>query len=104
MRRVPSPARNVPEQIRLLWCLLLLAMLTGCTNFYGRGIQYQIEHRYAVRDPQFLRSMGSLLEPGILASNRVTGGEGERIAQERPRDSHEAERNEAHHHGVEGVL
>src|SRR5687768_4342592 len=72
MRRVPSLAGNVPGQIKLLWCLLLLATLTGCTNFYGRGIQYQIEHRYAVSDPQFLRSMGSLLEPGILASNRIT--------------------------------
>jgi len=46
--------------------------MTGCTNFYGKGILYQIEHRYSVSDPQFLRSMGSLLEPGILASNKVT--------------------------------
>ena len=56
----------------LIMALAALVALTGCTNFYGRGIQYQIEHRYAVSDPQFLRSMGSLLEPGILASNRVT--------------------------------
>ncbi len=61
----------------LAWCRLFvatmaLALATGCTNFYGKGIQYRIEHRYAVGDPQFLRSMGNLLEPGILASNRVT--------------------------------
>jgi cardiolipin synthase len=62
----------VPERAKLFLILLLPAVLAGCTNFYGKGIQYQIEHRYAVSDPQFLRSMGSLLEPGILASNRVT--------------------------------
>jgi cardiolipin synthase len=72
MRRLPSLAGNVPELIRLLWCPLLLVILSGCTNFYGRGIQYQIKHRYDVRDPQFLRSMGSLIEPGILSSNQVT--------------------------------
>jgi cardiolipin synthase len=68
-----SPAGKAPGSLALIFVpVLLLAGLTGCTNFYGRGIQYQIEHRYAVSDPQFLRSMGSLLEPGILASNRVT--------------------------------
>jgi cardiolipin synthase len=53
--------------------LLLLATITaGCTNFYGKGIQYQILHQYPASDPQFMRSMGSLVEPGILASNKVT--------------------------------
>ena len=72
MRRCSNPAARVPEWAKLFLVLLLPAVLAGCTNFYGKGIQYQIEHRYAVSDPQFLRSMGSLLEPGILASNRVT--------------------------------
>lgn len=72
MRRCFSPAAKVPERAKLFLILLLPAILAGCTNFYGKGIQYQMEHRYAVSDPQFLRSMGSLLEPGILASNRVT--------------------------------
>ncbi|HXJ58453.1 MAG TPA: phospholipase D-like domain-containing protein [Verrucomicrobiae bacterium] len=54
-----------------LW-LLWPGLFTGCTNFYGKGIQYQIEHTYGVTDPQFMRSMGSLVEPGILASNKVT--------------------------------
>ena len=73
MPRVFFPA-VVPGPIKLLCVLLLPALfcLTGCTNFYGKGIQFQIEHRYSVEDPQFLRSMGSLLEPGILASNKVT--------------------------------
>ena len=49
--------------------LLALSLLgaSGCTNFYGRGIQYQVEHHYAVSDPQFLRTMSSLLEPLIMA-------------------------------------
>ena len=51
---------------------LLLACASGCTNFYGKGIQYNVEHRYSVGDPQFLRSMGALVEPGILESNKVT--------------------------------
>jgi cardiolipin synthase len=51
--------------------LLLLTTLSGCTNFYGKGIQYEIPHQYAVSDPQFMRSMGSLVDPGILASNKV---------------------------------
>jgi cardiolipin synthase len=50
----------------------LLMGLSGCTHFYGRGVGYQIEHRYSADDPQFLRSMGSLVEPGILAGNKVT--------------------------------
>ncbi len=56
------------------WVLLagVLGALTGCTHFAGKGIQYKLEHRYAAGDPQFLRSMGSLVEPGILASNQVT--------------------------------
>ena len=72
MPRCFSPAPKAPELAKLFLILLLPAVLAGCTNFYGKGIQYQIEHRYAVSDPQFLRSMGSLLEPGILESNRVT--------------------------------
>jgi cardiolipin synthase len=73
MRRRSSPADgDARGLLRLLLLLSLPAAMAGCTNFYGRGIEYQIEHRYSVSDPQFLRSMGSLLEPGILASNQVT--------------------------------
>lgn len=73
MQRCLSPGDRAPGSLAFcfVW-FLLLAGVTGCTNFYGRGIKYQIEHRYAVSDPEFLRSMGSLVEPGILASNRVT--------------------------------
>ncbi len=53
----------------LLVCVLL--SLSGCTHFSGKGIKYSIAHRYAASDPQFMRNMGSLVEPGILASNKV---------------------------------
>ncbi len=36
-----------------------------------KQIRYQITHRFAVGDPQFLRTMGNLLGPSILAGNRV---------------------------------
>jgi len=52
--------------------LLLLAGVSGCSSFHGRGIRYQLDHEYSVHEPQFLRSMGQLVGPGIVASNRVT--------------------------------
>ena len=36
-----------------------------------KQIRYQLTHRFAVSDPQFLRTMGNLLGPGIVAGNRV---------------------------------
>lgn len=53
--------------------VLLLALSGGCTTFHGRGIQYKIEPKYSVRDPQFLRSMGQLMRAGIVGGNRITG-------------------------------
>ena len=47
-------------------------MLSGCTHFYGKGIQYKIQHRYSTEDPQFKRSMGNLVEPGIVEGNQIT--------------------------------
>ena len=73
----PAPRRRpaLPRHLVLINSLVALLVglsAAGCTNFYGKGIQYEIEHRYAVRDPEFMRSMGALVEPGILASNEVT--------------------------------
>ena len=57
---------------RFLLLLTMAGSLTGCVNYYGRGIQYRLQHDYGVSDPQFLRSMNHLLEPGVVASNRIT--------------------------------
>ena len=53
--------------------LFFLPGLTGCTSYHGRGIQYRIEPRYAVSDPHFQRSMGSLVGPPLVGGNRITG-------------------------------
>jgi cardiolipin synthase A/B len=37
-----------------------------------RKLEHPIPHRYATADPQFVRSMGSLLGPGFVPGNRVT--------------------------------
>jgi cardiolipin synthase len=70
----PTPSGPGLPELALLPGLFLALLLggTGCTNFYGKGIRYQIAHQYGADDPQFKRSMGSLVEPGILASNKVT--------------------------------
>ena len=36
-----------------------------------KQIRYQLEHRFAVSDPQFLRSMNHLLGPGVLPGNKI---------------------------------
>ncbi|MBA3497610.1 MAG: cardiolipin synthase B [Gemmatimonadales bacterium] len=48
--------------------VLVVANLTSSE----KKIAHEIEHLYAIGDPQFERSMGMLLGPGILPGNRVT--------------------------------
>jgi len=67
-------------RLSLRWSILLLAglvfsILVSCISITGHGekiIRYELTHRFAVEDPQFLRSMGELLGPAILSGNRVT--------------------------------
>jgi cardiolipin synthase len=65
--------RRIGRQLHFSPGLFLCALLSlcGCTHFSGKGIKYRIEHRYAARDPQFMRNMGALVEPGILGSNKI---------------------------------
>jgi cardiolipin synthase A/B len=37
-----------------------------------KQIRYEITHRFAVSDPQFLRTVNHLLGPSVVAGNRVT--------------------------------
>ena len=67
LRRLCAGAR-----LRLALVSLLAVGASGCGTFYGRGIQYRLDHLYPVSDPQFLQSMGHLLGPALVASNRVT--------------------------------
>ena len=57
---------------RLAALAMACAVLSGCTHFYGKGIQYEVQHLYSADDPQFQRSMGSLVEPGIVEGNKIT--------------------------------
>ncbi len=50
----------------LVLTLLFLNLRAG-----EKQIRYQLEHRFAVGDPQFVRSMNHLLGPGILPGNRI---------------------------------
>ena len=69
-RAVPGFARLF--SLELGFFLLVLASTPGCSSFHGRGIRHQLDHTYPVHDPQFLRSMGHLIGPSILASNDVS--------------------------------
>ena len=55
------------------WVILITVLLTGLFTVVflnvragEKQIRYQLTHRFSVEDPQFLRSMGQLLGPGIL--------------------------------------
>jgi cardiolipin synthase len=54
-----------------LAALLLFLVIANLLNA-DRQIDHEIEHRHAVGDPAFIRSMGTLLGPAILPGNRVT--------------------------------
>ena len=61
-----------------MWVLLalaggaLLVLIIANLITSEKKIEQEIEHLYAVGDPQFARSLGTLLGPGILPGNRVT--------------------------------
>jgi len=50
----------------------ILVSCIGMSNHAEKEIRYELEHRFSVEDPQFLRSMGELLGPAIRPGNRVT--------------------------------
>jgi cardiolipin synthase len=65
------------RKLWLSWLMVGLApgFFASCTSIPGRGekeIRYEMTHRFAVEDPQFLRSMGQLLGPAVVPGNRVT--------------------------------
>jgi len=52
--------------VTLFLTILFLNLRAG-----EKQIRYELTHRFAVSDPQFVRTMGQLLGPGILAGNKV---------------------------------
>lgn len=55
--------------IRLDAVLISLLLLAGCQA--GAPVQYVIDSKYGVADPQFRRTMGNLLGPSVLPGNTV---------------------------------
>ena len=50
---------------------LVVVLLLLNLSYGGKEIQKEVAHLYGARDPQFARSMGTLLGPSLLAGNRV---------------------------------
>ncbi len=50
----------------------LLVLLIANLSTSEKKIEQEIEHLYSVREPEFARSLGTLLGPAILAGNSVT--------------------------------
>ncbi len=51
---------------------VLLAIIVANLSSSSKKVERRIEHLYGVREPQFVRSMGSLLGPPVVPGNRVT--------------------------------
>jgi len=69
---------KLPPKIKMLLAILItvvvavfLSVLFLNLRSSEKQILYQVTHRFAVSEPQFVRTMGNLLGPGILAGNRV---------------------------------
>ena len=59
-------AVSITMAATLFVTLLFLNLRAG-----EKQIRYELTHRFAVSDPQFVRSMNHLLGPGLLAGNRI---------------------------------
>ena len=59
-------AISITVVVTLFLTILFLNLRAG-----EKQIRYELTHRFAVSDPQFVRSMNHLLGPGILAGNRI---------------------------------
>ncbi len=77
-----EPPRGVRAQLhrktQMLLCILVTVLVTiFCTVLFlnlrsgEKQIRYELAHRFAVEHPQFLRTMGLLLGPGMIPGNRV---------------------------------
>lgn len=53
------------------FCTLMLTALARLLTGREKKINHRFDTLYNTADPQFVRSMGSLLEPNLLASNRI---------------------------------
>ena len=50
----------------------LISLIIRAATAHEKKINHRIEHLYAIADDQFLRSMGSLLQPNLEGGNKIT--------------------------------
>jgi cardiolipin synthase len=70
--------RKLQQKAKMWWAILITLFGAGFLTILflnlragEKQIRYELTHRFAVEDPQFLRCMGQLLGPGILPGNRI---------------------------------
>lgn len=59
-------AISITVAVTLFCTIIFLNLRSG-----EKQIRYELTHRFAVSDPQFVRSMNHLLGPGLLVGNRI---------------------------------
>jgi len=74
----PREKKKWSPKIKMLLAILITLVVTVFLTVLflnlrsgEKHIEFQLTHRFAVTEPQFVRTMGNLLGPGILAGNRV---------------------------------
>jgi len=70
LTREPACFTSAHRLAVMALAMFVLAFVVGCAN-RPTEYAYQIESKYAVDDPQFQRTMGSLLGPPIIPGNTV---------------------------------
>ena len=70
--------KKLRAKAKMWWAIFISLLLIGFLTILllnlragEKQIRYELPHRFAVEDPQFLRSMGQLLGPAILPGNRI---------------------------------
>ncbi len=74
----PNAKPKAGSKKKVMWAIILTAMASGFLTLLflnlragEKQIRYALTHEFGVEDPQFLRCMGNLLGPGVLAGNKV---------------------------------
>ena len=76
---MPRDKKELPPKVKMLLTILVTLVVTMFVTVLilnlrasEKQIRFQLTHRFAVTEPQFIRTMGSLLGPGIVGGNRIT--------------------------------
>ena len=70
-QRTPRKKKMLLAVISTVVVTLFVTLLFLNLRAGEKQIRYELAHRFAVSDPQFVRSMNHLLGPGLIAGNRI---------------------------------